>query len=117
MAIAIPFFQQVTGINIIAFYAPVLFHVDVHCRQVRPEVLVLGGWDSDVLLPVGSGWSWGPLNCLIPSEIFPMKIHSTRQSISVAVNLAAIFVLSQTFLTMLCYFKFGTSYSMRAGSW
>ena len=25
MAIAIPFFQQVTGINIIAFYAPVLF--------------------------------------------------------------------------------------------
>ncbi|CAN1177947.1 Hexose carrier protein HEX6 [Linum perenne] len=25
MAVAIPFFQQVTGINVIAFYAPLLF--------------------------------------------------------------------------------------------
>lgn len=56
----------------------------------------------------GFGWSWGPLSWLIPSEIFPMKIRSAGQSITVAVNFAVTFVLSQTFLTMLCHFKYGT---------
>lgn len=56
----------------------------------------------------GFGWSWGPLSWLIPSEIFPMKIRPTGQSISVAVNFGTTFVLSQTFLTMLCHFKYGT---------
>ena len=56
----------------------------------------------------GFGWSWGPLNWLIPSEIFPMKIRPTGQSISVAVNFATTFVLAQTFLSILCHFKFAT---------
>lgn len=56
----------------------------------------------------GFGWSWGPLSWLVPSEIFPMKIRSAGQSIAVAVNFAVTFVLSQTFLTMLCHFKYGT---------
>lgn len=60
------------------------------------------------LYAAGFGWSWGPLSWLIPSEIFPIKIRPTGQSISVAVNFATTFVLSQTFLTMLCHFKFGT---------
>lgn len=55
----------------------------------------------------GFGWSWGPLSWLIPSEIFPMKIRPAGQSISVASNFATTFVLSQTFLSMLCHFKFG----------
>ena len=55
----------------------------------------------------GFGWSWGPLSWLIPSEIFPVKIRTTGQSISVAVNFATTFILSQTFLTMLCHFKYG----------
>jgi len=55
----------------------------------------------------GFAWSWGPLCWLIPSEIFPMKIRSTGQSIAIAVQFLATFVLSQTFLTMLCHFKFG----------
>ena len=56
----------------------------------------------------GFGWSWGPLSWLIPSEIFPLKIRPAGQSISIAVNFATIFVLSQTFLTMLCHFKFAS---------
>lgn len=56
----------------------------------------------------GFGWSWGPLSWLIPSEIFPMKIRATGQSISVAVNFGTTFILAQTFLTMLCHFKFAT---------
>lgn len=59
------------------------------------------------LYSAGFGWSWGPLSWLVPSEIFPLKIRPTGQSISVAVNFATTFVLSQTFLTMLCHFKFG----------
>lgn len=56
----------------------------------------------------GFGWSWGPLTWLIPSEIFPLKIRTTGQSIAVAVQFITIFVLSQTFLTMLCHFKFAS---------
>jgi len=56
----------------------------------------------------GFGWSWGPLTWLIPSEIFPLKIRTTGQSIAVAVQFITIFILSQTFLTMLCHFKFGS---------
>lgn len=64
---------------------------------------------------VGFGWSWGPLTWLVPSEIFPLKIRPAGQSISVAVNFGVTFVLSQTFLAMLCRFKFGAF--LFYGSW
>ncbi|OMO94315.1 Sugar/inositol transporter [Corchorus olitorius] len=169
MSIAIPFFQQVTGINIIAFYAPVLFQsvgfgndsaliaaiilglvnlasilvsTGVVDRYGRRFLFLEGGIQMFVcqvgvavvlavttgvsgtkqiskgyavlvlvlmcIYAAGFGWSWGPLSWLIPSEIFPIKIRPTGQSISVAVNFATTFVLSQTFLTMLCHFKYGT---------
>ncbi|KAG8632938.1 sugar transport protein 5 [Manihot esculenta] len=169
MSIAIPFFQQVTGINVIAFYAPVLFQsvgfgndsaliaaiilglvnlgsilvsTGVVDRYGRRFLFIVGGTqmficqvavacvlasttgvsgtkhiskENAILVLVlmciyaaGFGWSWGPLSWLIPSEIFPMKIRPTGQSISVAVNFATTFGLSQTFLTMLCHFKYGT---------
>ncbi|CAL5332791.1 hypothetical protein CsSME_00014318 [Camellia sinensis var. sinensis] len=168
MSIAIPFFQQVTGINIIAFYAPVLFQsvgfgndsaliaaiilglvnlgsilvsTVVVDRFGRRFLFLQGGIQMFIcqvalacilavetgltgtknlskgsaiivlvlmcIYAAGFGWSWGPLSWLIPSEIFPMKIRTTGQSISVAINFATTFVLSQTFLAMLCHFKFG----------
>ncbi|XP_059636956.1 sugar transport protein 5 [Cornus florida] len=168
MSIAIPFFQQLTGINIIAFYAPVLFQsvgfgsdsaliaaiilgvvnlcsilvssfvIDRYgrrflfmeggiqmciCQAIVAAVLAVAAGTSGTkhiskgdsilvlvlmcLYASGFGWSWGPLSWLIPSEIFPMEIRTTGQSISVAVNFATTFVLSQTFLAMLCHFKFG----------
>ncbi|XP_031274993.1 sugar transport protein 5 [Pistacia vera] len=169
MAIAIPSFQQLTGINIIAFYAPQLFQsvgfgsdsaliasiilglvnlgsilvsTGVVDRYGRRSLFLVGGvlmfvcqiavsfvlaYASGVagnkemsrgyailvlalmcVYAAGFGWSWGPLAWLIPSEIFPIKIRATGQSIAVAMNFAITFVLSQTFLTMLCHFKFGT---------
>ncbi|KAL5721867.1 Sugar transport protein 5 [Ranunculus cassubicifolius] len=167
MAILIPFFQQLTGINVIAFYAPVLFQsvgfgsnsaliaavilglvnlssivvsmfvVDRFGRRVLfmeggtqmilfqvAVAILLGaklGLSGDQQLSEANailvlilmciyaaafGWSWGPLSWLIPSEIFPIKIRPMGQSISIAVNFATTFVLSQTFLTMLCHFKY-----------
>ncbi|KAE9609040.1 hypothetical protein Lal_00020226 [Lupinus albus] len=166
-AIAIPFFQQLTGINIVAFYAPNLFQtvgfgndaallatiilgavnlvsilvfssiVDrcgrrflfilggiqmLLCLVVVAIVLAIGtgvhgtknlekGYTELVLVVMciysaGFGLSWGPLLWLIPSEIFPLKIRNTGQSIAVAVQFITIFILAQTFLTMLCHFKF-----------
>ncbi|XP_075083351.1 sugar transport protein 5-like [Nicotiana tabacum] len=167
MSIAIPFFQQMTGINIIAFYAPVLFRsVDFGNNSALLGAVILGLVNLGSILlftgivdrfgrrflfilgevqmlfcqvaiastlavsigengnkhitkqyatlvlalciyAAGFGWSWGPLSWLIPSEIFLMNIRSTGQSISVAVNIATTFVLSQTFLAMLCHFKYG----------
>lgn len=169
MSILIPLFQQMTGINVIAFYAPVLFGtvgfgsnaalmaavilglvnlgsilvstfvVDRYGRKVlfmqggaqmiicqlavacilgvkvgrNGNELLSKGYSEAVLVlmclyAAGFGWSWGPLSWLIPSEIFPMEIRAAGQSISVAVNFAVTFVLAQTFLTMLCHFKYGT---------
>ncbi|KAK3423583.1 hypothetical protein EUGRSUZ_F00322 [Eucalyptus grandis] len=168
MSIAIPLFQQLTGINIMTFYAPVLFQsvgfgsdsalaatillgvvnlgsilvsMFVVDRCGRRFLLIQGGVQMflcqvgaacvlavttgtsgterigkgyAILLLVlmciyvaGFGWSWGPLCWLIPSEIFPMKIRPTGQSLSIAVLLTLTFVLSQTFLAMLCDFKYG----------
>ncbi|KAI9107104.1 hypothetical protein K1719_022632 [Acacia pycnantha] len=165
MAFAIPFFQQLTGINVVAFYAPNLFQsvgfgndaallstiilglvnlasilvsTVVVDRFGRRFLFIIGGVQmllcqiatsvvlalarstqhiskSDATLVMvlmclyaaGFGWSWGPLTWLIPSEIFPLKIRTTGQSISVGTNFLTVFVLSQTFLSMLCSFKYG----------
>ncbi|XP_059446905.1 sugar transport protein 13-like [Corylus avellana] len=52
-------------------------------------------------------WSWGPLGWLIPSETFPLETRSAGQSITVCVNMLFTFVIAQSFLSMLCHFKFG----------
>ncbi|KAL4178647.1 hypothetical protein AMTRI_Chr13g83320 [Amborella trichopoda] len=167
MSIAIPFFQQVTGINVISFYAPLLFRtigfgesaslmsavvtglvgtistfismltVDRFGRrtlflvggaQMFVAQMIVGGvigaklgdhgeglstdWSYFVLVMIGFyvagfAWSWGPLGWLVPSEIFPLEIRSACQSINVAVNFLFTFIVAQTFLAMLCSFKFG----------
>ncbi|PRQ21420.1 putative major facilitator, sugar transporter, major facilitator superfamily [Rosa chinensis] len=167
--IAIPFFQQVTGINIIAFYAPVLFQsvgfgndsaliaaiilgmvnlvsilvssyavdrygrrilflqggIQMFITQVGVAIVlalttgtdgtkhITKGYAILVLVlmcfyAAGFGWSWGPLSWLVPSEIYPLKIRPIGQSMGVGMNFATTFVLSQTFLSMLCHFKYGT---------
>ncbi|KAK7321178.1 hypothetical protein VNO77_31542 [Canavalia gladiata] len=168
MAFAIPLSQQLTGINIVAFYAPNLFQsvgfghnsallsvvilglvnlasilvsAAIVDRFGRRFLFIVGGIQmllcmiavaivlalvsgvhgtehiskgNSVFVLVllcfyaaGFGWSWGPLSWLIPSEIFPLKIRTPGQSIAVAVQFLTVFILSQTFLTMLCHFKFG----------
>ncbi|KAG9452262.1 hypothetical protein H6P81_005166 [Aristolochia fimbriata] len=166
MAIAIPFFQQVTGINVISFYAPLLFitiglgesaslmstivivvvgtsstivSMAVVDRLGRRSLLIAGGIQMLVsqvaiggimaiqlgdygglskgyayllltLISVyvaGFSWSWGPLGWLVPSEIFPMEVRSAGQSVTVAVCFLLTFAVAQTFLSMLCHFRWG----------
>ncbi|KAH7524398.1 hypothetical protein FEM48_Zijuj06G0115000 [Ziziphus jujuba var. spinosa] len=167
MTFVIPIFHQLSGINIISFYAPVLFRsvglgndsaliaaiilgvchlssiavsaflVDRFGRRLLfmvggiqmclSEVAVASvlaattgsgtrqiseGYAILVLVlmctyVVGYGLSWGPLSWLISSEIYPLKIRTTSQSINVAIYYGVTFLVAQFFLTMLCHFKFG----------
>ncbi|CAL5393965.1 unnamed protein product [Camellia sinensis] len=52
-------------------------------------------------------FSWGPLGWLVPSEIFPLEIRSSAQSIVVAVNMSFTFLVAQLFLAALCMVKYG----------
>lgn len=166
MAIFMPTFQILTGINSILFYAPVLFqsmgfggNASLYSSALTGAVLasstlvsiatvdrlgrrvlligggiqmivcqvivaiILGikfGGDKELsktfsilvvviicLFVAAFGWSWGPLGWTIPSEIFPLETRSAGQSITVAVNLFFTFVIGQSFLSLLCAFKFG----------
>ncbi|XP_057858871.1 sugar transport protein 7 isoform X1 [Cryptomeria japonica] len=53
------------------------------------------------------GWSWGPLGWTVPSEIFPLETRSAGQAITVSVNLLSMFAITQSFLPLLCVFRYG----------
>ncbi|XVF01572.1 hypothetical protein REPUB_Repub04eG0100600 [Reevesia pubescens] len=168
LTIVIPSFQQLTGINVIAFYGPVLFRsVGFGSDGALLGAIILGAVNilstlvstyavdrvgrrilflqagaqiflcqiaMAILLVVESGtegttpfsrraaillmvltccvaaafaWSWGPLTWLIPSEILPMEVRPAGLGICIASNFVVTFILSQTFLTVLCHMKFG----------
>ncbi|KAL5803373.1 hypothetical protein ACOSQ4_031678 [Xanthoceras sorbifolium] len=71
----------------------------------RPELFSTMKTSSNIIL--GSSRMGGPLEWLVPSEIFPLEIRSAAQSINVSVNMFFNFVIAQVFLSMLCYKKFG----------
>ncbi|KAJ4709659.1 Sugar transport protein [Melia azedarach] len=166
MAICMPMFQILTGINSILFYAPLLFQsmgfgkdaslyssaltgavlassalisIAAVDRLGRRALLISGGIQMITcqvivaiilgvkfgnnqelskgfsalvvvvvcLFVLAFGWSWGPLGWTVPSEIFPLETRSAGQSITVAVNLLFTFAIAQSFLSLLCAFKFG----------
>jgi hypothetical protein len=45
---------------------------------------------------------------VIPSEIFPVDIRSAGQAMNVSIGLCLTFVQTQSFLAMLCRFKYAT---------
>ncbi|CAN6373056.1 unnamed protein product [Urochloa humidicola] len=76
------------------------------CAMARPyamAVLVL-----TCLHSAGFGVSWGPLFWVVPSEIFPVDIRSLGQAINMAICLGLDFVQTQSFLAMLCRFRYAT---------
>ncbi|CAM0956195.1 unnamed protein product [Alopecurus aequalis] len=173
IVLLIAFFNQLTGIDVMNFYAPVMFRtigfkesasllssvvtrlcalfanivaMIVVDRFGRRKLFLVGGiqmilsqlavgailaakfkdyglMDKDyaylVLITMcvfvaGFAWSWGPLTFLVPTEICPLEIRSAGQSIVVAVIFLMTFVLSQTFLAVLCHIKPGTFFVFAA---
>ncbi|CAO2035277.1 unnamed protein product [Urochloa humidicola] len=72
-------------------------------RPYAVAVLVL-----TCLHSAGFGASWGPLGWVVPSEIFPVDIRSLGQAMNVSISLGLAFVQTQSFLAMLCRFKYAT---------
>ncbi|KAI4347081.1 hypothetical protein L6164_007930 [Bauhinia variegata] len=59
------------------------------------------------LFVLAYGRSWGPLGWLVPSELFPLEIRSSAQSIVVAVNMIFTALVAQFFLVSLCHLRYG----------
>ncbi|KAL6650209.1 hypothetical protein ACP70R_009134 [Stipagrostis hirtigluma subsp. patula] len=72
-------------------------------RPYAVAVLVLA-----CLQMAGFGLSWGPLQWVVPGEIFPVDIRPAGQAMNVFINFILTFVLAQSFLAMLCRFKHAT---------
>ncbi|CAA2960908.1 sugar carrier C-like [Olea europaea subsp. europaea] len=122
MSILIPFFQQLTGINVVMFYAlcslkPLDLEIAVTALigakfGVTGDVTQLPKWFAIVVVigiciyVAGFAWSWGPLGWLYPSEIFSLEVRSAGQSVNVVVNMFFAFLIAQLFLSML-RMKFG----------
>ncbi|KAF9619070.1 hypothetical protein IFM89_005084 [Coptis chinensis] len=77
------------------------------------ELGKISGWYSTILLLLicfyvaGFAFSWPPLGCLVPSEIFPIEVRSTLQCATVAMNMLITFIIGQAFLWALCHARFG----------
>ncbi|GJN00982.1 hypothetical protein PR202_ga18210 [Eleusine coracana subsp. coracana] len=105
MTVMIPFFQQVTGINV-AIGA-------IMAAELHDDGSGLSkGWAGALILLIavyvaGFGWSWGPLGWLVPSEVFPLEVRAAGQSVTVAVSFAFTVFVAQAFLAMLCRMKAG----------
>ena len=51
--------------------------------------------------------SWGPLGILVTTEIQPLETRSASQSVSVVNFTFWQFVITQTYLSMLCKLRWG----------
>ncbi|KAK6933559.1 Major facilitator, sugar transporter-like [Dillenia turbinata] len=125
MSILIPSFQQLTGINVVMFYAPVLFKtLGFGSNASLFSSVITGAFNSGAtFVSVYGTDNWGrtalfmeggiqmlifqSLVALLIGEIFPLVIRSAAQSITVSVNMLFTFAVAQVFLTMLCHLKFG----------
>ncbi|KAI8540255.1 hypothetical protein RHMOL_Rhmol09G0248700 [Rhododendron molle] len=129
MAIAIPFFQQATGINAIAFYAPKLFRTAglgksasilsvlviriASASSTFISMLVVDKLGRRVLFSVGVQMlaSQVTVGCIMKNQLGDYEgkqgIRSAGQSINVAVSFLFTIIMAQTYLLMLCHFKAG----------
>ncbi|KAF5944232.1 hypothetical protein HYC85_018309 [Camellia sinensis] len=126
IGIMLQIFQQMTGINAIMFYAPVLFQTmgfknDASLLSAVSIGAILlthlnttGTMDKGLaavvvvlvcLYVMCFAWSWGPLGWLIPSETFPLETRTSGFAFAVSSNMLMTFLVAQAFLSMLCHMR------------
>eukprot|EP00897_Mesotaenium_endlicherianum_P000680 jgi/Mesen1/10612/ME000088S10110 len=124
-AFLIPFFQQVTGINAIMFYAAFItgavnvvatgVSIALVDRAGRKKLFLAGGIQMllmQVAIGITLGLTFGAGKKQLSSEVStpviqPLATRSAGQSITVATNFLFTFVIGQAFLLMLCGTRFG----------
>lgn len=95
------YFHQIAVGLILKYHLPIA--IDAQLSKGLASVVV-----SLICIYVAAfAWSWGPLGWLVPSEVFPLKIRSAAQSVTVSVNFLCSFIIGQAFLSMLCSFRWG----------
>ncbi|XP_049406006.1 sugar transport protein 13-like [Solanum stenotomum] len=97
------------GVQMLVFHIIIAVIIGIKVTDHSDDLSL--GWGIFVVIMIcmyvsAFAWSWGPLGWLIPSETFPLETRSAGQSVSVCVNLLCTFVMAQTFLSMLCHFKY-----------
>ncbi|XP_042642713.1 solute carrier family 2, facilitated glucose transporter member 8 isoform X3 [Tyto alba] len=115
IGVALMFFQQVTGINAIMFYAETIFE-DANFKVIRDSrmasvvvgsiqvcftavaALIIDKTGRKVLLYIsGFALGWGPVPWLVISEIFPLKARGISSGACVLTNWFMAFLVTKEF--------------------
>ncbi|KAM6047004.1 solute carrier family 2, facilitated glucose transporter member 8 isoform 3-T3 [Theristicus caerulescens] len=112
IGVALMFFQQVTGINAVMFYAETIFE-DANFKDSRVASVVVGSIQvcftsvaaliidktgRKVLLYIsGFALGWGPVPWLVISEIFPLKARGISSGACVLTNWIMAFLVTKEF--------------------
>ncbi|XP_050782680.1 solute carrier family 2, facilitated glucose transporter member 8 isoform X2 [Gopherus flavomarginatus] len=112
IGVALMFFQQVTGINAIMFYAETIFE-EANFKDSRMASVVVGSVQvfftavaaliidktgRKVLLSLsGFALGWGPIPWLVMSEIFPLKARGISSGACVLTNWFMAFLITKEF--------------------
>ncbi|VAH48367.1 unnamed protein product [Triticum turgidum subsp. durum] len=117
LAVAVPMFFQLTGVIVLSFFAPLVFRTagfgsnaalmgavilgGVNLGALMLSTLVIDRYGRKVMFMVGGIQ-------MIIAQIFPVDIRSAGQAMNVSIGLGLTFVQTQSFLPMLCSFKYAT---------
>ncbi|KAM9271583.1 solute carrier family 2, facilitated glucose transporter member 8 isoform 2-T2 [Morus bassanus] len=112
IGMALMFFQQVTGINAVMFYAETIFE-DANFKDSRLASIVVGSIQvcftavaaliidktgRKVLLYIsGFALGWGPVPWLVIAEIFPLKARGISSGACVLTNWVMAFLVTKEF--------------------
>ncbi|POW20559.1 hypothetical protein PSHT_03400 [Puccinia striiformis] len=87
LAMSAQAFAQLNGINVIGYYAPLIFE---SAGWIGRDAILMTGINGTVYvfstIPTFFGYSWGPIPWLYPPEIMPLPFRVKGVSISTATN-------------------------------
>ncbi|CAN6273174.1 unnamed protein product [Urochloa humidicola] len=82
-------------------------HLGTHGRGDMPRGYAAAVVALVCVYTAAFGASWGPLKWVVTSEIFPLEVRPAALGLGGAISGVLVFVQSESFLEMLCSFKYG----------